>query len=40
MSNNVRDETKELAEKEKKIERRILANSALEDKISNLQLKI
>ena len=40
MSNNVRDETKELAVKEKKIERLMLANSALEDKVSNLQLEI
>ena len=38
MSNNVRDETTELAEK--KIERLMLANSALEDKVSNLQLEI
>ena len=40
MSNNVRDDTKELAVKEKKIERLVLANSALEDKVSNLQLEI
>ena len=38
MSNNIRDETTELAEK--KIERLMLANSALEDKVSNLQLEI